>query len=246
VLFSLPTGAGRVLTYGFGLLVAIGVVRLARTHLGRVAVVFYVLMLVGLTAAGRGLGGEGTLFLRHYIPLIAFIAIAFGFGAELAVRLVAEFALERGANRLVMAVLFLVLLGGLTGFYTLKTERMFASADTLWMLDPAAFKEAAAWIRTHTLASDRFMYAINPQDLSYWSDRQVVIDPTLPGDQKYAYRAAEEVKFYNVKYLMVDSTKDIFDRESIDISRINEYYPGLNLELVYRHPQAPIYIFAVD
>ena len=247
ITLSIPIGVGSLGAWIFCLILLLGVVRALRTHAGRLMVILFVLIVVGLVLGSRA--RFGMLQPRHVMPLIALIGLGFGFGADLLLQRIKKADFKILSNKPAAVVLSICMIVALAASYTSHVIHVIHErGSAFWKLDSPSFKETVAWIDKNTAPTDRIMYALTPQDLSCWANRQVVVDPSLSGGDNFRFRAKEEVKYYGVKYLMLDNSTDIYDRVSllhVNIENVDKYYPGLDLSLVYKHPSAPIYIYSV-
>ncbi len=171
-------------------------------------------LLIILGSSGMG----GWLAPRHYLFHVGMASIFFGLGLS--------WPLSK-YKKVTIALLILVM------YFSVKTTlRWVKNSDpNFWKLTSANLLEMGDWINHHLPEESRILYHMTPQDLWCVSHRQVVIEPTLSGGGPD--RILKEMKYYKVKYLLLDKSKDVYDRSHLfDPSKLKETYPNLNLALV--------------
>jgi hypothetical protein len=247
--------------------VALGIIRLCRRETIDRAVLFlicflsFLLMLsIGSTANG------GVLFTRHVIVFIPFVAILWVLGVELLAVQLKKLALsvnprlERysGAVRSMALSAGMVVLAAtswtwISYFRHWTPYNMAGARETpfseiyafraFWMEQHPELEEAARWVVANTSPNAVFMYGSTPQDFWALTHRRVVIDPVYAGGSPV--RARAEAIFYNVDFLVLDSTATIYPR-SPHPTDLAQSYPGLRLSRVWVNGSGSIDIYKIE
>lgn len=236
-------------------LMVLGVVGLIRKGKGRAwAFVGYFLSLLAMLSAGSTALG-GSLYLRHVLVFIPFLIILWVVGLEVVLGAV-KYASRRywstvqirlnGSNAtralcvLGFAVVSCCLAGKLQqpdpGDGELREFRRF------WSKKSPELMQAAQWIRKNTAEDSVFMYGFTPQDFWGATHRRVVTDPLYLGGPPD--RAFQEVRYYKVDYLVIDSSGSVYFRfpHPDDLSK---EYPGLHLSLVWENAMRSFRIYEI-
>ena len=236
---------------------SLGTIRLVKKGGARVALFFgfFLVMLVILSLGSTGLGGR--LQPRHVVVLIPFVVILWA----LALDFIAQYFIKLAALRLSPSLMpYLPTAGRLTlgvflasfaaeacswraNFRTWERPNAEMQAfQHFWSSQATELKEAARWIKTTTPEDAVFMYAFTPQDFWGETHRRVVVDPVYSGGRPP--RAREEVVFYGVDFLVLDSSHSIYRRapHPEDLSRS---YPGLKLALAWKNDANTFTIYRI-
>jgi hypothetical protein len=111
-----------------------------------------------------------------------------------------------------------------------------------WMKRNPELEEASRWVVANTSPNAIFMYGSTPQDFWALTRRRVVIDPVYAGGSPA--RAATEVNFYNVGFLVLDSSSSIYPRapQAADLAQA---YPGLKLSVAWKNATGSLVIYKI-
>ena len=88
------------------------------------------------------------------------------------------------------------------------------------------------------------MYGLTVQDLWCVSKRSVVMDPAFR-QTKNPERVKEETEFYNIDYLVIDLSNQIYKRDHEHLDVVLEQYKSLNLSLIYKDTNNPYYLYKI-
>ena len=88
------------------------------------------------------------------------------------------------------------------------------------------------------------MYGLTVQDAWCVTKREIIMDPTF--NQTFnTDRAKEEINYYNVDYLLLDLSENIYKRNQNNIDKVLEFYDGINLDLIYKDKENPFYLYKI-
>lgn len=252
-----PTPIGWEFTPGL-LLLAAGVWQLFRLNRrGGLLLISFFFPLLALTALGStGLGGH--LSTRHVIVFVPFVMIGWALGLDFIraalVRHVPSLRVQlspSSARMIPQVALAIVMVA-----FAVETSSWAGNFQTwrrnnselyafwwFWKRSYPELEEAASWIRNNTPKTTVLMYGSTPQDLWALTRRPVVIDPVYAGGNPL--RAAEEAKYYEVHYLVLDASDTIYRRNPLP-ANVNQAYPGLNLLPVWGNQKNTIQIYKIQ
>ena len=58
-------------------------------------------------------------------------------------------------------------------------------------------------------------------------------------------RFKQEVEFYNIDYLIIDQSNNIYKRDHDSLDDVLEQYNSINLSLIYKDAKYPYYLFKI-
>lgn len=247
-------------------IIGVGLIQLFRNGVARALafVAFFTSFLFVLSLGSTA--NEGYLSTRHVLVFAPFVAILWVLGLQL----IGE-GLLRGIKvasprllafiprlRIAGYALVFILLSAATWtwssyFRNWKYYDMTGAPESpfseifafhyFWGRRSLELEQAAEWIRSNTSENAVFMYGKTPQDFWAATRRRVVVDPVFAGGQPS--RAAEEVKFYNVNYLALDSNDTIYERAEHPADP-GAAYGGLKLSKVWNNADSSFVIYKIE
>ena len=224
--------------------VVVGILYSLRRTMGQTLVLFTMLYMFTMIVGSRALGGQ--LFQRHFVPLIALGSLYLGLGFDVIFSSLLKPNFWRMNAKLKEVTLASLVLASAVYFVPFSFERLKTFNPTFWMKTSPSFIDTAKWIEIHTDPQDRFIFGSTPQDLSCLAHRQVIADPSFFGQEFRPY-AAEKIRKYRVRYLMVDASDELNQRpQKYNLEKMNEQYPGFEARLAFKHPSAAIFVFKLE
>jgi 4-amino-4-deoxy-L-arabinose transferase-like glycosyltransferase len=185
----------------------------------RISLLLIFLSTALLTILGSS-GMGGWLAPRHYLFHVGLTSLFFGLGISF---------LGEKYRKTTLCILVLIMYLSIN-----TTLRWVKSSDpNFWKLTSPSLMKMGEWIDTKLPKEAKIFYHMTPQDLWCFSHRQVVTDPSLSGGSLYRDRTLKEMKYYKVDYLLLDKSKDVYDRTHLfDLLKVEEYFPGVKLSLL--------------
>ena len=198
-----------------------------------ILILLFFISIIGSTAI------SGILFPRHFVPFLSISSILLALGIvnfyhyvskySFFIRLSAinNFFINLVSIKYYFFVLIIIFIAMTSLGLYVKEEFIHKS---FWNRNALPYYEFGNWIKENTNKESVIMYGLTPQDAWCATNRKIVGDPTfrLSNDPK---RALEEVLYYNVDYLWIDLSNNIYTREE-NIDEIINLYEKLNLELI--------------
>lgn len=190
---------------------------------------FYLQYLLGAFATGP------TVFVRHLVPLFAplIILASLGFlatGQRFARWLMSKTS-ERFTRRLVRGIVTVTILVGLRSFM-ITAENLRKDQKTFWSRESPDFERFGKWIDANLPQDSVLMIAMTPQDLSVASGRRVVVEPPIGPSVK----TLELIKKYQVKYLVIDYSTEVYVRGGTPMGDLERYYSLYRAKIHYVDP----------
>ena len=178
---------------------------------------------------------SGKLWPRHYMPMLVPISL-----------LISSALLSLSQNKKIH-VFFkyfikyknLVLISA----FVITTFGIFYK-KSFWERDSKPFYEFGQQVQKIVPSNSRIMYGLTVQDAWCVTKREIIMDPTF--NQTFnTNRAKEEINYYNVDYLLLDLSENIYKRNENNIDKVLEFYDGINLDLIYKDKENPFYLYKI-
>jgi 4-amino-4-deoxy-L-arabinose transferase-like glycosyltransferase len=198
-------------------------------YIGKIFLLFTILLYLLNILGAYGMNGK--LANRHFIIFLSCISIMLAVGAiEIYNILKEKFSIIRKLNFLLKNKFIISII-----FYL--GTCILIERNIVWNFNTAPMYKFGDKISKITNQSDIIMYGFTPQDAWCATKRNIVIDPIFdPFKSNYIFdkakRLKEEINFYNVSYLWIDLSNNIYKRDARTISEVLKDYESLKLELV--------------
>ena len=193
---------------------------------GYLLLLFTVLYFFALSFGSYGM--KGILWPRHFMPFLATTSILMSFGFIFIYHKLIKFniinkylTLFTGYkfNKLVFLIPIIITLVGIE----LK--------DSFWERDSSQFYKFGNKIKEYTNINDVIMYANSVPDAWCVTKRKIVQDPAFY-KKNTSNRILEEVRRFDVDYLLIDVSQHIYQRGN-DISSAIKFYDKLKLKEIF-------------
>ena len=194
---------------------------------------------------------DGYLWPRHYVPILSLSSFLLFFGFF---KINEHYNIHKNfltndyyfnLSRLFKNNYLLILIILLINFFTIvgliyKDNKVDSS---FWSKETEHFYKFGEWIKNNTNPNDKIMYGLTPQDAWCATNRSIIGDPTFRLSESYE-RAKNEIMFYNVKYLWIDLSNHIYQRED-NINNVIKLYENIELKLIKKDDINNYYFYEI-
>lgn len=205
---------------------------------GYILLSFTILYFLALLFGSYGM--NGVLWPRHFMPFLATTSILMSYGL-----LVTYFKLKQInildkyfrllVNNKFYKLLFLVpIIITITGIETKKS---------FWERDSSHFYKFGEKIQKYTSTKEKILYANSVPDAWCVTKREIVQDPAFY-KKKTSNRILDEVKKFDIDYLLIDVSEHIYQRGN-DINSALKFYDTLKLKKVFDDSKNGFYFFKI-
>ena len=119
-----------------------------------------------------------------------------------------------------------------------------SSRMTFWQRNATPFYKFGEKVSSLVPVNSKIIYGLTVQDLWCVSKRQIIMDPVFRQSQD-PKRFKQEVEFYNIDYLIIDLSNNIYKRDHESLDEVLEQYNSINLSLIYKDAKYPYYLFKI-
>ncbi len=194
--------------------------------------VFSILYLIGISIASNAMSGQ--LWSRHFMPVLPInsILISAALISISNIKIIENLIIKKHVINIVIVIAFFITIFGI--FYK----------STFWERDSKPFYSFGKKVSSIVPENSKIMYGLTVQDLWCVSKRKIVMDPAFR-QTKNPDRVKEETEFYNIDYLVIDLSNQIYKRDHESLSDVLDQYKSLNLSLIYKDINNPYYLFKI-
>tara|TARA_B100000989_G_scaffold125843_1_gene93343 strand:+ start:2486 stop:4120 length:1635 start_codon:yes stop_codon:yes gene_type:complete len=204
----------------------------------------------GLNVIGSN-ANYGVLWPRHYIPVLSLSSILVFYGFLNLIE-------KNNINKYFVKNSYYPFFSKLfNNFYIVGISILIINLSTIigliykdtyvdksfWNKETSHFYNFGKWINQNTENSDRIMYALTPQDAWCASGRMIIGDPTFRLSED-PLRAKQEIEYYDVKYLWIDLSSHIYERND-NIENVIKLYENINLKLIKKDDLNKYYFYEI-
>ncbi len=192
---------------------------------GFVLLIFTFLYFLGLLFGSHAF--QGNLWPRHFLVLLAPVSILLGYGLIFIYYQIIEYKIFKKILKFFLNYKFLICIMPI-----LVTIIGIQLKNSFWERDSSHFYKFGEKIRQNTSEKDVIMYAYTVSDAWCATGRKIVQDVAF-NKIKNVDRVKEEIKKYNVGYLLIDISDHIYTRSHIkNINEVLLFYKNIKLELI--------------
>jgi len=193
---------------------------------GYLLLLFTVLYFFVLSFGSYGM--KGILWPRHFMPFLATTSILMSFGFIFIYHKLIKFNIINKYLTLFTGYKFYKLVFLIPIIITLAGIEI---KDSFWERDSSQFYKFGNKIKEYTNINDVIMYANSVPDAWCVTKRKIVQDPAFY-KKNTSNRILEEVRRFDVDYLLVDVSDQIYQRGK-DIGGAIKFYNQLELEKIF-------------
>ena len=193
---------------------------------GYLLLLFTVLYFFVLSFGSYGM--KGILWPRHFMPFLATTSILMSFGFIFIYHQLIKFNIINKYLTLFTGYKFYKLVFLIPIIITLAGIEI---KDSFWERDSSQFYKFGNKIKEYTNINDVIMYANSVPDAWCVTKRKIVQDPAFY-KKNTSNRILEEVRRFDVDYLLVDVSDQIYQRGK-DIGGAIKFYNQLELEKIF-------------
>ena len=193
---------------------------------------FSILYLIAISIASNAMSGQ--LWPRHFMPVLPInsILISAALISVSKIEIIQKLILKKHTMNFIIVIAFLITIFGIF------------SKNTFWERDSTPFYKFGKKVSSIIPENSKIMYGLTVQDLWCVTKRRVVMDPAFR-QTKNPERVKEETEFYNIDYLVIDLSNQIYKRDHESLSDVLDQYKSLNLSLIYKDINNPYYLFKI-
>lgn len=185
-------------------------------------------------------GMDGVLWPRHFMPFLATISILMSYGLIVSYYKLKKYKIVNKYQKFFTNIKFykfLFLIPIIITITGIEIKRSF------WERDSSHFYRFGQIIQKNTLNTDKIMYANSVPDAWCVTKREIVQDPAFY-KKKTSNRVLEEVKRFDVNYLLIDVSKHIYQRGN-DINNAIKFYDKLKLKKIFEDDVNGFYFYKI-
>lgn len=199
---------------------------------GKYILLFLILYIVLISLASNAMGGN--LWPRHFMPLlpISSILIASAVLELNKIKFVEKFTKKKFFNDLIIISALVITTAGII------------YKDTFWQRNATPFYKFGEKVSSLVPVNSKIIYGLTVQDLWCVSKRQIIMDPVFR-QSKDPKRFKQEVEFYNIDYLIINLSNNIYKRDHESLDEVLEQYNSINLSLIYKDAKYPYYLYKI-
>ena len=192
---------------------------------GFILLIFTFLYFLGLLFGSQAF--QGNLWPRHFLVLLAAVSILLGYGLIFTYYQIGEYKIFKKILKFFLNYKFLICV-----IPILVTTMGIQVKKSFWERDSSHFYKFGKKISQITDREDVIMYAYAVSDAWCATGRKIVQDVAF-NNVKNVDRVNEEIKKYDVGYLLIDISDHIYTRsQSKNINEVLLFYKKTKLELV--------------
>ena len=183
---------------------------------------------------------DGVLWPRHFMPFLATISILMSYGLIVSYYKLKKYKIVNKYQKFFTNIKFykfLFLIQIIITITGIEIKRSF------WERDSSHFYRFGQIIQKNTLNTDKIMYANSVPDAWCVTKREIVQDPAFY-KKKTSNRVLEEVKRFDVNYLLIDVSKHIYQRGN-DINNAIKFYDKLKLKKIFEDDVNGFYFYKI-
>lgn len=205
---------------------------------GYILLCFTILYFLALSFGSHGM--KGILWPRHFMPFLATTSILMSYGILVVYFKIKKIkTLDKYYNLLIgnkfYKLLFMIPI--IITIVGIETKQSF------WERDSSHFYNFGKKIEKYTLDREKIFYANSVPDAWCATNREIVQDPAFY-KKKTSNRILEEVKKFDIDYLLIDVSEHIYQRGN-DISSAIKFYDTLKLKKVFDDPENGFYFYKI-
>jgi len=193
------------------------------------------ILLLASVVGSRALAGQ--MFPRHFIIFLTLTTPIISFGLLKLYFRISESINISGLFTKKIVLAYIAMLSILT--ITINEAR-----HSFWEKDTKALYATGMDINKMVPKNSKIMFALTPQDAWCLTQRNIVGDPNFGFTAKPSIRAKQEVKYYNVDYLWINTSDYIYKRS--DLYSNPDIYQELNLEKIYESNDHSSYLYKIN
>ena len=198
-----------------------------------VFIIFIVIYFAAMSLASYSNGG--VMYFRHFMPFLPVVSILLGAGILAIINLKIFKKLKNLKNYFIFSIYLLSIIGTLIGFEI---------KETFWQRDSKPFYNFSKIIKKNVPNNQRIMYGLTVSDAWCSTGREIIQDPSFL-QTKSPERAIEEIKKYDVSYLFIDLSDQIYDRSLHTLEETLSFYEGINLKKIASDEINGFYLFKI-
>ena len=206
---------------------------------GYLLLLFTVLYFFALSFGSYGM--KGILWPRHFMPFLATTSILMSFGFIFIYHQLIKFNIINKYLTLFTGYKFYKLVFLIPIIITVVGIEV---KDSFWERDSSQFYKFGNKIKEYTNINDVIMYANSVPDAWCVTKRKIVQDPAFY-KKNTSNRILEEVKRFDVDYLLVDVSDQIYQRGK-DIVGAIKFYNQLELEEIFSDEKNGYHFYKIE
>ena len=206
---------------------------------GYLLLLFTVLYFFALSFGSYGM--KGILWPRHFMPFLATTSILMSFGFIFIYHQLIKFNIINKYLTLFTGYKFYKLVFLIPIIITLVGIEV---KDSFWERDSSQFYKFGNKIKEYTNINDVIMYANSVPDAWCVTKRKIVQDPAFY-KKNTSNRILEEVRRFDVDYLLVDVSDQIYERGK-DIVGAIKFYNQLELEEIFSDEKNGYHFYKIE
>jgi len=205
---------------------------------GYLLLLFTILYFLALSFGSYGM--KGILWPRHFMPFLASTSILMAYGCIYIYSKLINFNFIKKYLTLIKNFKFYKILYVLPILITLAGIEI---KDSFWEKDSSHFYKFGNKIEKYTNIDEIIMYANSVPDAWCVTKRKIVQDPAFY-KKNTSNRILEEVRRFDVNYLLIDVSKHIYQRGN-DINNVIKFYDKLKLKKIFEDDVNGFYFYKI-
>jgi hypothetical protein len=205
---------------------------------GYLLLLFTILYFLALLFGSYGM--KGVLWPRHFMPFLASTSILMAYGFIFIYYKLIKLKFIKKYLTLFKNLKFYKILYVLPILITLAGIEI---KDSFWERDSSYFYKFGNKIEKYTNINETIMYANSVPDAWCVTKRKIIQDPAFY-KKKTSHRVLEEVKRFNIDYLLVDVSEHIYQRGN-DIDGAIKFYDKLKLKKIFADQVNGYYFYKI-